>query len=726
MSQNIVVQLPLHANARSHFSALLGATEQWLESERDSLPLLIPVALGLGISIWQLASDGAIWTLVPLCTGLILLGLAIGWGRRCGAVLVMGAALILAGFAAISAKSALHGADPLTRPWVGTVNGRVERIEDVAARGLLRLRLDLGVSTPLPRRVRINIPRDEAGLALRPGAIIAAKVRLLPPPGPALPGAYDFARTAWFDGLGATGRAVGAVKMVSTPQSTRDFWGTARTALATRIAAAMGPQDGPVGAALLVGSRGAISEADAEALRNSGMAHLLSVSGLHVTAVVGGSFLLIANILALFPALALRVAVPLLAAGGAALVAIFYTLLTGSEVPTVRACIAALLILVATAIGREALSLRLLAAGATFILLIWPEALAGPSFQLSFAAVGTIILLHASPAVRKFTAKREESWLAQIGRMLLGLLATGLAIELALAPIALFHFHKSGLYGALANMAAIPLTTLLIMPAQLLGLLGDAIRDGAGWPFWWIATQGVAFILRVAHGVSSAPGAVAMLPEMPHWAFATAVLSALHIALFKTRWRLLAIVPLAAAGFAMVSAPRPDMLLTGDGRHLAIVDAHGAIALLRPAAGDYARSMLSESAAAAGDPLPIDRLPGARCNSDACSISIVRGARRWSILALRSNYMIPVMELAAACRRSDIVISSRYLPYSCRPLWLKADRRMLEQTGGLSVYLAYRQISTVADETGHLPWSDYSAARLAARREARTAKGGGF
>ncbi|NJL18660.1 MAG: ComEC/Rec2 family competence protein [Nitrospira sp.] len=278
-----------------------------------------------------------------------------------------------------------------------------------------------------------------------------------------------------------------------------------------------------------LGAGGSISEADAEALRNSGMAHLLSVSGLHVTAVVGGSYFLIAALLALWPALALRVAVPLVAAAGSALVAIGYTLLTGAEVPTVRACIAALLILAAISLGREALSLRLLAAGATFVMLFWPESLSGPSFQLSFAAVGTIIVLHDSALMRKLTARREQAWPMRLARNFAALLLTGFAIELVLAPIALFHFHKSGLYGALANVAAIPMTTFVIMPLQLLGLLGDQVHPGLGVPFWWVASQGIAFILAMAHFVSSAPGAVTILPEIPVWAFATIVVSGWYL-----------------------------------------------------------------------------------------------------------------------------------------------------------------------------------------------------
>jgi ComEC/Rec2-related protein len=227
----------------------------------------------------------------------------------------------------------------------------------------------------------------------------------MPPPGPALPGSYDFARTAWFSGIGATGRILGPVRIVA-PRLKRmqDFWNGARNALST-----IGSrwrwvlQTGPVGSALLVGTRGSIEEADAEALRNSGMAHLLSVSGLHVTAVVGGTFILVAKLAcALWPWLALRVSVPLIAAGCAAGVAIVYTLLTGAEVPTVRACIAALLDSCRAGDGAGGFVAAPACGGCHFVLLFWPEALAGPSFQLSFAAVGTIIICTKAMLMRRW------------------------------------------------------------------------------------------------------------------------------------------------------------------------------------------------------------------------------------------------------------------------------------------------------------------------------------
>ena len=144
--------------------------------------------------------------------------------------------------------------------------------------------------------------------------------------------------------------------------------------------------------------------------------------------------------------------------------------------PTVRACIAALLVLAGIALGREALTLRLVAVGALVVLLLWPESLPGASFQMSFAAIVAIVALHENPRVQAWFSRRDEGWPAKARpRRCFALVLTGLAVELALMPIALFHFHKAGLYGALANVVAIPLTTFVIMPLEALAL---AVRPG--------------------------------------------------------------------------------------------------------------------------------------------------------------------------------------------------------------------------------------------------------
>ncbi len=675
--------------------------EDWLEQERDQLPLWVPVGLAIGICLWQIAGVGLALALAFSCLALIGLGLILGRQRRSAGLLVFAGILIASGFAAIQIKSNFVAAPILERIWIGEFYAKVTNVEDVSAREIMRLELATAGHAGLPPKVRVNLSPEQYQATFVPGAIIRLRARLMPPATPALPGGYDFARRAWFSGIGATGSALGDVQLYQPARGTPLLAG-ARASLNEHIHARMSEASGPIGAALITGAQGSIALEDAQAMRNSGMAHLLSISGLHVTAVVGATFLLVSRLLALFGWLALRVSVPLLAAGSAALVAVAYTLLTGAEVPTVRSCVAALIILVALATGRDALSLRLLAFGAFFILLFWPEALAGPSFQLSLAAVTTIVVLHDLSWMRRITNTTQSNFVRKMLQGLLSLLLTGLAIELVLAPIALFHFHKTGLYGALANMVAIPLTTFVIMPFEALALLFDLA--GLGAPFWWVAGQGVEIILWIAHYISALPGSVSMLPSMPVWAYGCMVMGALWFAIFRTKWRLAGALPFAIGALAMLSAPRPDILVTGDGKHLAVTNEKGEFALLRDRAGDYVKSALAENAGIDGAPALIENWPGAKCSLDTCIFAVARNGREWRILATRTRYMVPSMEMAAACKRVDIVISDRRLPYSCKPRWIKADRAKLLETGGLAFYLGDARIESVNAGLRHVPW----------------------
>lgn len=364
----------------------------------------------------------------------------------------------------------------------------------------------------------------------------------MPPAEASLPGAYDFARVAWFRGLGATGRALGPVTVVAgTGEGGFNQWiSRLRASLTNHIHRSLPGSAGGIAASLVTGDQGAIAEEDADAMRTAGLAHLLSISGLHVGAVVAGTMLVVLRLLALSPVLALRAPLPLIAAGTAALAGIGYTLLAGAEVPTIRSCIAAILVLIALAIGREAMTLRMVAAGASVVLLCWPEALIGPSFQLSFAAVTALVAFGEHPAVRRFAAKREqEGWLMRHGRNILLLLLTGVAIELAISPIGLFHFHKAGIYGAMANMVAIPLTTLVIMPIETAALIFDLV--GWGDPLWYLEGVTVNWLINISKYCSSLPGAVAALPTFPAGAFGLMMAAGLWLCLWRSRVRLVAI-----------------------------------------------------------------------------------------------------------------------------------------------------------------------------------------
>lgn len=578
---------------------------------------------------------------------------------------------------------------------------KVERVEPLPARGDLRLTLS-PAGTDLPNRVRVTIKADAAPAGVGEGAMIRLRARLAPPPPMALPGTHDFARDAWFKGLGAVGRSLGTVEVLHPAASSG--LDSFRHRLGGHVRESPPGSAGGIATALATGDQGAVSEKDADAMRRSGLAHLLSVSGLHITAVVGAAMLLALKLLALSERFALRFNLVLVAAGAGALTGIGYTLLTGAQVPTVRSCIAALLVLGGLALGRDALSLRLVAVGALAVLLFRPEALAGPSFQFSFAAVTAIIALHSSAWGRRVLGRRDEGPIARSARSLTGMILTGLAVEVALIPFALFHFHKTGLLGVAANLIGIPLTTFVIMPPEAGALLLDLA--GLGAPLWWAAGQALDGLLWIAHGVAGVRSAVATLPSMPGWAFGMMIMGALWLCLWTTRLRLLGALPFAIGALAAALAPKPDLLVTGDGRHLAVLSTDGTPMILRDRTGDFMRDLVSEASGFDDEPGLLAAAPFSSCSRDACIVAVQRGDREYRVLATRTATRIDWQSLVNACAAVDIAVSDRWLPRGCKPRWLKLDRKALEETGGIAIYLREKpRIETVAERLGSHPWA---------------------
>ncbi|HEX2812965.1 MAG TPA: ComEC/Rec2 family competence protein [Sphingopyxis sp.] len=693
----------MFAHAIAALRGLSERAEAWLDVERERIGLWLPVALGAGIAAWFTLPTRMQWVgLLFLLAAGALVGLLAGWQRRLGRIAAVGSAVMAAGLLLIWARAAWVAAPVLAQPAVTAFSAEVEAVEPQPAREQVRLIVRPLGRPDLPPRVRLTLRGNGSDIA--PGEFVGLRARLMPPPTASLPGGYDFAQRAWFDRIGAVGTVLGDVARSPGP---RRGGQPLRARLSAHIHEQVAGSPGGIAAALVTGDRGAISPEDDEAMRRAGLAHLLSISGLHVTAVIGFAMLVAMRLFALSRRLALAGYVLPIAAAAGALAGAGYTWLAGAEVPTLRSLIAALLVLVAFLMGREALTLRLVAAGALIVLLWRPESLAGPSFQLSFAAVTALVALHESPAMQRFLARRDEVLPLRWGRALAGLLITGLVVELALAPIALFHFHKAGLYGALANVVAIPLTTFVIMPMEAAGLLFDSV--GLGAPFWWVADHALRLLIALAHRVADTPGAVATLPSFPRWGFALTVGGGLWILIWRTRWRWAGAAPLAIGIAALLAQPRPDLLITGDGRNIAAAVPGGGYALLRDRAGDFVRDTMSE---AAGVDVPLGalaELDHVECNADFCRWQQGAGQNETSapyvILASRGRDRIEGAEMAAACAAADVVISDRWLPRECVGRWLTIDRDSLAQSGGLAIYLGERPRVAAALRAGdEHPW----------------------
>jgi len=577
---------------------------------RAGLLIWAPVLVAFGIGGWFLLrfEPGLAHYALALAGVLAALWLAraarhwaiqgrLDWDRADLARLVaMGVALVLAGFLAAGLRLHLVAAPVMDYRYYGPIEGRVVAI-DRSARDRMRVTLDRVVlrdTAParMPRRVRLSLMPD---LALpQPGARVMLTGHLGPPPGPAEPYGFDFRRAAFFEGLGAVGYTRTPILTVE-PAPPRLLDATAvRLGLSQAMQQQIGGQEGAVAAALMTGDRSGIAEATNQLMRDSNLYHIVSISGLHMSMLAG--FVYAALRLALAAMQAFGRGVP---AGApihkiAALVALTaatgYLWLSGGGVATERAWLMVAVMLSAVLLDRRAISLRTVALAALVILLMAPEALVTPGFQMSFAATAALILLFPAWS-------RRAQALPWMTRGVALLVISSLIAALATSPIAAAHFSRSAQYGMVANLLVVPVMGAVVMPAGVIAALLGPV--GLAGPALWLMGLGTRWMLFVAEQVTGWGGAV-MTVTAPHWAAlplggagVTVGLLALHGARgWPSRIALCVAGPMVLAGAALwYATERPDALIAPDGTAVGLMTPTGR-ALSKPAGAFVADSWL--------------------------------------------------------------------------------------------------------------------------------------
>ncbi len=682
--------------------------DDFLLAERPQIPLWSPAAFGLGIVLYFML-PWAGQRLAAVAAAAAIAGLGLVSRGVVGRLLVWAGILGALGLGIAAWRSADVASPVLRDRFEGDVAGRVESVEVRSGRG--QLRFILAPDDPgLPPHVRLSLKTSAVPAGLAPGALVRLRAMLLPPQGPSFPGGYDFARTLWFAQVGATGYPLGdtvVTRPAPPPFGIAGWLDDARARLTRRIEAQVPGDAGAISAAFVTGDQGQISTDTNLAMRWSGMAHLLSISGVHIAIVVGGTMWLTRALLCLSPWIALRWPVKAIGAGAAALAGIAYTILAGAQVPTVRSCIGTVVVLLGVILGREALSLRLLAAGGFVIMAIRPEALLGPSFQLTFAAVTGLVALFNSRSGRWLTSPRQDAgWVSRTAQHLAGLLVTGVIAEALLSATALFHFNTTGAYGVLANLVAIPWTSFVIMPLLVVALVLDPV--GLATPVWWLLGKAMGALIWLADTVAAWPGSVIRLGLMPVAAYALLVGGGLWLFIWQTRPRWLGVVPIVVGATIALTARPPDLLVSADGHHVGVLldayDEEGPrLALLREHAGDFLRDVWGGVTASTADAAIAD-LPAGDCTVDACVARVGTGPTALRLLATLSKDRIGQPAFGPACAAADIVVSDRRLPDWCHPHWLKLDRTALGTTGAVAIWRDPRRVETVAALTGDHPW----------------------
>jgi competence protein ComEC len=587
---------------------MVRAFKQAMLVQRGHLFHWVPVCLAIGVGGFftlRFEPNGMMLAgAVVVALGLALLARHMGEALR---PIPFALVLVLAG-ALLAAGRAHYVAGPvLGWRYYGAVEGRVVALDrsgsDAVRVTLDRVVLERVSPARTPLRVRVSLHGDGAGIDPQPGMRVMTTAHLSPPGGPVEPGGFDFQRHAWFARLGAVGYTrVPLVGLVAA----QDGWSLAtfrlRMAMSAHIRAALPGDVGGFAAAVTTGDRSGISLRTLDTLRASNTAHLLAISGLHMGLLSGFVLGLLRLLLAAIPGAALHWPVRKIAAAGALVAASGYLALSGGNVATERAYVMAAVALCAVMLNRRAISLRAVAIAAMIVLVLRPEALLGPGFQMSFAA--TVALVAVFGWLRDSALTRGPRWLKPFVAVLISSAVAGLAT----APIGAAHFNTLSHYGLLANLASVPLMGLLVVPAAVLaGLLAPFGLDGIGL---WLMGLGLRWILAVAEWVAGLDGARGYVAGPDPWVLPLIALGALVVILWQGRGRFGGLAAMALGFVLWAGADRPAALIAEDGGIVGVMTAQGRALSKDKGAGFVAQNWLENDGDGADQPRAAARWQG--------------------------------------------------------------------------------------------------------------------
>lgn len=652
---------PVHAPGFPGQTARQNLIREALRTAIENRRLLIlqPFALIAGIMAYRLLpNEPQTWALGLLLTA-ALAGVVALRKTFVGFNLALLAAGVSFGTLLLPLHGALNGTAMLQGSRYGTFSATVDTIhsdDGEDARIIVSHIEPLDGREPVNlRRARLFMPSEQ-----RPsvGDRFSARIRFYAVPGPVMPDSYDSQFQSYFDGIGAFGSVLGDV----TPLNTTQNWQFSRQisfirqAIGARIDAALDGQADAITRALVIGDQGQITDETRDFMASAGLAHVLAISGLHLTLVAGGVFAAIRMGLSLSYAASLRWDLKRIAALGGIATALFYLSISGASVSAVRATIMLVLVFGAVLAGRRALTMRNVALAALVVIVSDPASIFRPSFQLSFAAVTALVGVYENIRPR---FAQNRGWFGQGVRFFGGLALTSIIAGLATGLFAAFHFQQMAPLGVLGNVIAVPLLAFVVLPSAFLGVF--VMPVGLDPLFFSVTGWGIERIVTIAHFVSALSGDWTSAPPITLVALLFGTLSLAWLAFFEGKIRFAGTVLLIPAVALFGMAQRPDMLVADTTQAVAIRIGKN-LALIDGRTGTFAVNAWQE---ALQEPItkPETDPP---CDSEACFMRTENG--------LAVSYVEGRGAFREDCREADLVITRLVAPDACRHFAQVIDR----------------------------------------------------
>ena len=666
---------------------LWGRMEAAVLAQRGHFFPWVPVCLACGIGLYfSLRAEPSGFILPVIALGGLIGAILTRHAGALWAPFIWAVVLVSLGFGLAMTRAQMLERPVLGWRYYGPVEGRVIGI-DRSGSGATRITLDQVVLTRVsperrPERVRISLHGGD-GSVPRAGATVIVTAHLSPPGGPVEPGGFDFQRHAWFQKLGAVGYARTPLLLLE-PGGSGQMLLRARLALSRHVQSRLPGQPGAFAAAIMTGDRAGMGPEALEALRASNLAHLLAISGLHMGLLAGFVFAVVRVGLAAIPPLGLRLPGKKIAAVIALVFAAVYLALSGGNVATERAFVMVAVALLAVMADRRAISLRAVGLAATIILVLRPEALLGPGFQMSFAATTALVVVFGWLRDAKINIGRA-AWMRAVVAVVISSSVAGAAT----GPIGAAHFNQTAHFGLIANLMSVPLMGTLVIPALVCAalLLPLGLDDV---PFK-LAGAGLDWILGVAHTVTGIEGSRGAVPSPDWFVLPLMAFGFLILFLWQGRLRFVGLGPVALSVVAWAMVERPDVLIAEGGALVGVMGADGRALSKARGAGFVASNWLENDG-----------------NPESQSAS----AERWDVVTASSPvHIIHVTGKRAAaevhCTDGEIVVSNAKLPddLSCDAF----DPQRMRGTGAVALHFDRAgggPIMTTAREfTGDRPWN---------------------
>ena len=553
----------------------------------------------------------------------------------------------------------------------------------------------------LPARARLTLRSKESLIGrYRSGMEISGLASINAPSAAVLPDGFNFRRHLYFQRIGGLGffyRPPEIVDPGQGMQALQDRFAAWRQVIAQRVLEALPGQSGAVAVALLTGQRGAISDGDLDAMRYSGLAHMLAISGLHVGLFSGVVFFTLRLLMAMVPGMALNLPIKKIAAVLAFGAACFYMVLAGATIPTQRAVLMIGVVFLAVLLDRTALSMRLVSFAALVVLLMMPESLLSVSFQLSFAAVVMLIFVYDGLRGWLSGVYRHAGFLRRSSLYIGGVALTSLVATIATAPFSLYHFQTLAVFGVITNVLAMPVMSFAIMPFAVLAL---ALMP-FGFEHWplFVMGQGIDMVLASAHMVSGWDGAVMRVSSWPFEALVAATLGGVWFVFMRGALRWIGVAGVVAALMFVQDNSRPDLYVSASQKLWAYVAEDGQFYVSDRRSERFIRENWERSLGVPeGEALLWRDDPEMRCDGLAC---------RRELRGVKVSFVTKKEALPEECAWADIVFSKRNVDEAECAADIVVDYDAAKYGGAHGIYLrsgGRARIERVGVVQGERPW----------------------